>query len=70
MNEVAKKKGTEVSTDVMDLINESTGEGTVFNTQELEIPRIQLIQAASPQIKKSQTKYIEGSAEGDNRIAG
>ena len=65
MNEVANKKNAELSTDVMALINESTGEGTVFNTQDLEIPRIQLIQALSPQIKKTKTQYIEGASEGD-----
>jgi len=65
MNEVAKKKGTEVSTDVMDFINESTGEGTVFDSSELQIPFIRLIQAMSPQLSKKKTEYIEGASQGD-----
>ena len=65
MNEVAKKKGTQVSTDVMDLINESTGEGTVFDSSELQIPFIRLIQAMSPQLSKKKAEYIEGASQGD-----
>ena len=64
-NEVANKKNAELSTDVMDLINESTGEGTVFDSSELQIPFIRLIQAMSPQLSKKKTEYIEGASQGD-----
>jgi hypothetical protein len=64
-NAVANKKNAELSTDVMDLINESTGEGTVFDSSELQIPFIRLIQAMSPQLSKKKAEYIEGASQGD-----
>ena len=64
-NAVANKKNAELSTDVMALINESTGEGTVFDSSELQIPFIRLIQAMSPQLSKKKTEYIEGASQGD-----
>jgi len=64
-NAVANKKNAELSTDVMDFINESTGEGTVFDSSELQIPFIRLIQAMSPQLSKKKTEYIEGASQGD-----
>ena len=54
-NAVANKKNAELSTDVMALINESTGEGTVFDSSELQIPFIRLIQAMSPQLSKKES---------------
>ena len=43
MNEVAKKKGTEVSTDLMSDIFAVAGEGAVFDVDELIVPRIKIM---------------------------
>jgi len=62
---VAKKKNAELSTDVMDDIFEFAGDGTVFDSSELQIPFIRVLQAMSPQLNKKKAEYIEGAASGD-----
>ena len=56
-NEVTKAKGTAVSADLMDDIFESAGEGASFDSSEMQIPFVRLVQALSPQINKK--KLIE-----------
>ena len=51
-NAVANKKNAELSTDVLDDIFDTAGEGAVFDSSEMEIPFVRLIQALSPQISK------------------
>lgn len=60
------------SADVMDLMVETQGEGLDFDTSELQIPFIRIIQAMSPQIKKSDPSYIAGASQGDvfNTVTG
>jgi len=65
MNEVANKKGTAVSTDIMDDIFETAGEGTTFDSSEMQIPFVRLIQALSPQLNKKKAEFIAGSSQGD-----
>ena len=65
MNEVAKKKGTEVSTDLMSDIFAVAGEGAVFDVDELIVPRIKICQAMSPELKKSDAKFIAGLSASD-----
>ena len=63
-NAVATKKNAELSTDVLDDIFDSAGEGTVFDASELEIPFIRLAQQLSPQLSKKKPEYIEGAELG------
>jgi len=62
---VAKKKETAVSTDVMDDILEFAGEGAAYDSSEMQIPFVRILQAMSPQLKKREAEYIEGSEQGD-----
>ena len=64
-NAVAKKKSAELSTDVMDDILEFAGEGASFDSSEMQIPFVRILQAMSPQLKKRESDYIEGSEQGD-----
>jgi len=64
-NAVAKKKSAELSTDVMDDILEFAGEGATYDSSEMQIPFIRILQAMSPQLKKREAQYIEGSEQGD-----
>ena len=63
MGAVAKKKSAELSTDVMDDILEFAGEGATYDSSEMQIPFIRILQAMSPQLKKREAQYIEGSDE-------
>jgi hypothetical protein len=65
MGAVAKKKNAELSTDVMDDILEFAGEGATYDSSEMQIPFIRILQAMSPQLKKREAQYIEGSEQGD-----
>jgi len=64
-NAVAKKKETAVSTDVMDDILEFAGEGAAYDSSEMQIPFVRILQAMSPQLKKREAEYIDGSEQGD-----
>ncbi len=64
-NAVATKKNAELSTDVMDDILEFAGEGTAFDSSEMQIPFLRVLQALSPQLNKKKAEYIEGAASGD-----
>jgi hypothetical protein len=65
MGAVAKKKQSAVSTDVLDDILEYEGEGAAFDSSEMQIPFVRILQAMSPQLKKREAEYIEGSEQGD-----
>jgi len=65
MGAVAKKKNAELSTDVMDDIMEFAGEGASYDSSEMQIPFIRILQAMSPQLKKREAVYIEGAEQGD-----
>jgi hypothetical protein len=62
---VAKVKETALSTDVMDDIFSDAGEGAVFDSSEMQIPFVRLLQALSPQLNKKKPEYIEGASSGD-----
>ena len=66
------KDKTEVSTDVMDDILATVGEGVDYDTSELQIPFVRVIQALSPQVKKSDPAFIKDAAQGDlfNTVTG
>ena len=71
-NAVAKTKSTEVSTDVLDDIFETAGDGASFDSSEMQIPFVRILQPMSPQLKKGKAEYIEGAAQGDvfNNVTG
>tara|TARA_R100001230_G_C5683394_1_gene191230 strand:+ start:1774 stop:2556 length:783 start_codon:yes stop_codon:yes gene_type:complete len=60
------------SNDVLNLLSEHQGEGLDYETSELQIPFIRLIQAMSPQIKKSDPSFIVDASQGDifNTVTG
>jgi hypothetical protein len=64
-NAVAKKKKTDVSTDVMDDILGMAGEGASFDSSEMQIPFVRVLQALSPQLNKKKAEYIDGAEQGD-----
>ena len=64
-NAVAKAKGVEISTDVMDDIFETAGDGAAFDSSEMQIPFVRILQAMSPQLSKKKPEYIEGATQGD-----
>jgi hypothetical protein len=70
--DIAKAKETAVSTDVMDDIFEHAGEGTSFDSSEMQIPFVRLLQPLSPQLNKKKSEYIEGASAGDafNNVTG
>jgi len=64
-NAVANKKSAELSTDVMDDIFDTAGEGASFDSSEMQIPFVRLLQAMSPQLNKRNAEHIEGAQQGD-----
>ena len=71
-NEVATKKNAELSTDLMDDIFETAGDGAAFAADEMQIPFVRILQALSPQLNKKKPEYIEGASSGDmfNTVTG
>jgi hypothetical protein len=49
----------------MDDILEFAGEGAAYDSSEMQIPFVRILQAMSPQLKKREAEYIEGSEQGD-----
>ena len=69
---VAKKQNTEVSTEVLDDIYLLAGDGAAFDSSEMQIPFVRVLQALSPQLNKKKPEYIEGASQGDlfNTVTG
>lgn len=69
---VTTKQETAVSTDVMDDLMEFAGEGAAFDSSEMQIPFVRLLQPLSPQLNKKKAEFIEGAATGDafNNVTG
>lgn len=65
MSEVAKKKGTELSTDLMADMFAVAGQGAAFDVDELIVPNIKIAQQMSPELKKSDAKFIAGLSASD-----
>jgi len=57
---------------IMDDIFATAGEGVDYDTSELQIPFVRVIQALSPQIKKNDPSFIKGASAGDcfNTVTG
>ena len=62
---VAKAKSTEVSTDVLDDIFDTAGDGASFDSSEMQIPFVRILQPMSPQLKKGKAEQIDGASQGD-----
>lgn len=71
-NEVSKAAQTAMSTEVMDDIFEHAGEGASFDSSEMQIPFVRLLQPLSPQVNKRDPSFIEGASSGDafNNVTG
>ena len=55
-------KEDQLPTDLLDELTASAGEGTTFDSSEMQIPFIRIIQALSPQ---KEPAFIEGADQGD-----
>lgn len=69
MSELTTKKETLPASLMSDLLS---GEGVDYDTSELQIPFVRVIQALSPQIKKNDPAFIKGAGQGDafNTVTG
>ena len=65
MNKEIVVKENQLPTELLDEITASAGVGTVFDSSEMQIPFIRIIQAMSPKRTKKDDAYIEGSGQGD-----
>ena len=64
MNKEIVVKEDQLPTELLDEITASAGVGTVFDSSEMQIPFIRIIQAMSPQANKKDDAYIDGSGQG------
>ena len=66
MNNVVKKKKSEISTNVIDFTSSSmVGAGFEnVNASELAIPFLKIASSQTPEVKKGNTKHVEGLEEG------
>tara|TARA_R100000664_G_scaffold262_10_gene759 strand:- start:2381 stop:3145 length:765 start_codon:yes stop_codon:yes gene_type:complete len=63
--QIAKKSNTDIANLSEDLILANAGKGLQnISNDDVTIPRLAIIQSGSPQRKKKDEKYIEGSDEG------
>ncbi len=63
--QIAKKSNTDIANVSEDLILANAGKGLQnISNDDVTIPRLAIIQSGSPQRKKKDEKYIEGSDEG------
>ena len=65
MSKAVAKKEDNLPSEIEDQIFETAGEGIDYDTSELQIPFLRLIQAMSPQLKKTDPKFINGCTQGD-----
>jgi hypothetical protein len=69
---VTETKDSVLSTDVINNIFDDAGDGAAFDSSEMQIPFVRLLQALSPQLNKKKPEYIEGASSGDafNNVTG
>ena len=65
MNKEIVVKEDQLPVDLLDEITASAGEGTTFDSSEMQIPFIRIIQALSPQVQKKDPAFITGADQGD-----
>jgi hypothetical protein len=59
-NAVTKAKETAVSTNVLDDIFDMAGEGTSYDSSEMQIPFVRVAQSLSPQLNKKKGRLHRG----------
>ena len=69
---VATKANTDISTEVMDDIFQTAGDGAHYDSSEMQIPFVRVLQALSPQLNKNKPEFIKGASAGDifNTVTG
>ena len=65
MNKEIVTKKDQLPADLLDEITASAGEGTTFDSSEMQIPFIRIIQALSPQVNKKDPAFIDGADQGE-----
>jgi|TARA_R110002012_G_scaffold277159_1_gene464342 hypothetical protein len=65
MNEVSKKKKSEISTNVIDFTNFAGAGFENVDAQEMAIPFLKIASSQTPEIKKSNPKFVEGLEQGN-----
>ena len=65
MSKAVTKKEDNLPSAIEDEIFATAGEGTSYDTSELQIPFVRILQAMSPQLIKSNPKYIPNARAGD-----
>tara|TARA_X000001388_G_scaffold28252_1_gene19939 strand:- start:243 stop:1046 length:804 start_codon:yes stop_codon:yes gene_type:complete len=72
MSKAVTKKEDNLPSAIEDIIFENAGDGIDYDTSELQIPFLRIAQAMSPQLKKSENKFIPGCSQGDlfNTVTG
>ena len=60
-----KKTNGNLPVDLLNEIEANEGLGSTFTSDEMQMPFIRIAQAMSPEIKKSDAKFIEGCGQGD-----
>jgi hypothetical protein len=63
--EITQKSSTDLSAEMLDDIFEHEGLGADFTSEEMQMPFIRIAQAMSPEVKKSDAKFIDGCGQGD-----
>jgi len=65
-NEVAtKQENTVMDASMMELLDQYSGAGGEnVSISDMQTPRISILQALSPELKKTKAKYVEGAEEG------
>jgi hypothetical protein len=69
---VAKAKASALPADLLGAMEADKGERQQFDSSQLIIPRINILQDLSPQVKKSNAAHVEGAEPGQffNNVAG
>ena len=72
MSKAVTKKEDNLPSAIEDEIFETAGDGIDYDTSELQIPFLRLAQSSSPQLIKSDPKFISGCSQGDmfNTVTG
>jgi len=65
MNDVAKKKKSEISTNVIDFTNYASAGFENVDAQEMAIPFLKIASSQTPEVKKANSKFVDGLEQGD-----
>jgi hypothetical protein len=63
-NAISEKKNTSVAVPSVFLDDANSGLETL-TADDITIPRLKVLQAMSPEVMKSDSKYVEGASAGD-----